>query len=101
MRYKEFQIVDEVMVHLRNEHFLVRTYNKLKIKKFGSCKILKRQYFGNAYQVKLPYELNIFLVFNISDLTKYYEGDDGDEAAEAQWSILVGTSATKEIEEIV
>ena len=50
-RYKEFQIRDKVMVHLRKEHFLVGTYNKLKMKKFGPCKIVKRHDYGNAYEV--------------------------------------------------
>ena len=99
--YKEFQIGDEGMVHLRKNHFLVITYNKLKMKKFGLCKIVKRHDSRNAYEVEFPTELNILLVFNISDLTKYYEGGDGEEVAEAQWSILVASSATKEIEEIL
>ena len=88
------------MVHLRKEHFLVGTYNKLKMK-FGPCKIVKRHDSGNAYEVELLAELNISPVFNILDLTKFYEGGDGVEVANIQWSILVATSDTKEIEEIL
>lgn len=80
-RYKEFHIRDEVMVHLRKKHFLVGTYNKIKMKKFGPCKIVERHDFGNAYEVELSVELNISLVFNILDLTEYY-GGDGDEVSE-------------------
>ena len=64
-RYKEFQIGDEVMVHLLKEHFLVSTYNKIKMKKFGPCKIVERHDFGNAYEVEFPVELNISPLFNI------------------------------------
>ena len=34
-------------------------------------------------------------------MIEYYEGDDGDEDVEAQWSIPETTLATKEIEEIL
>ena len=71
------------MVRLRKECFLVGTYNKLKMKKFGPCKIVKRHDYRNAYEVELPIELNISLVFNILDLIEYYEGGDGHEVAEA------------------
>ena len=47
------------MVHLRKDHFLVGTYNKLKMKKFGPCKIVKRNDSGNAYEVEFPAKLNI------------------------------------------
>lgn len=100
-RYKEFQVGDEVMVHLRKERFPVGTYNKLKMKKFGPCKIVKRHDSRNAYEVELPAELNISPVFNISDLIEFYEGGDGDEVADIQWSIRAATSDTKAIEEIL
>ena len=80
-RYKEFQIGDEVMVHLRKEFFPVGRYNKLKMKKFEPCKIVKIHDSRNAYEVELPNELNISPVFNILYLTEYYEGGDGDEVA--------------------
>ena len=67
------------MAHLRKEGFPVGTYNKLKMEKFGPCKIVKRHDFGNAYEVELLAELNISPVFNILDLTEYYEGGDSDE----------------------
>ena len=69
------------MVHLRKEHFLVGTYNKLKMKKLGPCKIVKRHSSRNAYEVELPAKLNISPVFNILDLMEFYEGGDRDEVA--------------------
>ena len=71
------------------------------MKKFGPCKIVKRHDSENAYEVELFAELNISLVFNISDLIEYYEGGDSDEVTDIQWSILVATLDTKEIEEIL
>ena len=69
------------MFHLKKEHFLVGTYNKLEMKKFGPCNIVKRHDSRNAYEVEFPTELNILPVFNISNLIEYYEGGDGDEVA--------------------
>ena len=57
-------------------------YKKLKIKKFELCKVVKRHDSRNTYEFELSTKLNISLVFNISVLTNYYEGDHGDEVAE-------------------
>lgn len=83
MRHKEFQVGDEVMVHLWKERFLVGTYNKLKMKKFGPYKILKKHDSGNVYEVELPTKLNISPVFKILDLIEYHEGDVEDEITAA------------------
>ena len=72
------------MVHLRKEHFPIGTYNKLKMKKFRPCKIVKWYDSGNAYEVELIFEVNISLVFKILDLIEIYEGGDGDEFIDIQ-----------------
>ena len=82
------------MVHLRKECFPIGTYNKLKMKKFGLCKIVKRLDSRNDYGLELPAKLNIL------DL-KFFYGGDGDEVADIHWSILAATLDIKEIEEIL
>ena len=57
------------MVHLKKEIFLVDTYNKLKMKKFGPYKILKKHDLGNAYEVELPNGIHISPIFNIANFT--------------------------------
>ena len=57
------------MAYLRKEQFLVDTYNKIMMKKFGPYKILKKHDLGNAYEVELPNGIHISLVYNIVDLT--------------------------------
>ena len=49
----------------------------------------------------MPTKLNISPVFNILDLIEFYEGGDSDEVADIQWSILVATSDTKTVDEIL
>ena len=46
------------------------------MKKFGPCKILKKFDSGNAYEVELPDDMDIYPIFNVVDLYKYHEWDD-------------------------
>ena len=72
----DFQVGDEVMVHLKRERFPFGIYNKLKMKRFGPCKILKKFDIGIAYKVELPDDMDISPMLNIVDLYKYHESED-------------------------
>ena len=39
----------------------------MKLKNIGPCKFL-RKFFSNAYEIKLPSDLQISPIFNVSDL---------------------------------
>ena len=70
-RQQTFTEGDLVMVYLCHDRFPIGTYHKLKYKKIGPCKILKRIN-DNAYEVSLLDNLNISPVFNVADLHKFH-----------------------------
>jgi hypothetical protein len=73
-RELQFEVGDQFLAHLRKERFPRGTYNKLKMKNIGPCKIL-RNFDANAYEIELPDDVDISSIFNISDRYPYRKHD--------------------------
>jgi hypothetical protein len=65
-----FEVGDQVLAHLRKEIFPRGKYNKLKMKKIGPCKIL-RKFVANAYEIELPKHIGISPIFNATNSYPY------------------------------
>ena len=86
-RQLQFEVSNLDLAHLWKERFPRGTYNKLKMKKIGPCRVLKK--LGeNAYEIEFSDEIGISPTFNVSNLYPYKAEEVGagsDEQPEVQW----------------
>jgi hypothetical protein len=101
-RELQFEVGDQVLAHLRKERFPMLTYNKLKMKNIGPCKIL-RKFDANAYEIELPDDVVISPIFNVSYMYPYRKDDtEGSEDQEKiQWEKQMPIEKKPQMEKIV
>jgi hypothetical protein len=101
MREFQFEVGDQVLAHLRKERFPRGTYNNLKMNKIRPCNIL-RKFAGNAYEIELPDNVGISLIFNVVDLYLYRRDDAGESYnQEVQWEEQLPTIEKPHMEKII
>ncbi|GKC48047.1 RNA-directed DNA polymerase, partial [Tanacetum coccineum] len=75
---------DLVWIHLRKERFPAGRFRKLKPRGNDPFRVLKKIN-DNAYKIELPGHYNVFVTFNVADLSPY-KGDSDDKPD--SWSSL-------------
>jgi hypothetical protein len=101
-REVQFEVGDEVLSHLRKERFPRGMYSKLKMKKIGPCRIL-RKFAANAYEIELPDNVGISPIFNVVDLYPYREDELGEsnDQKEIQWEEKFPTTEKPQMEKVI
>jgi hypothetical protein len=69
-RELQFEVGDLIISHLRKERFPRGTYKKIKMKKIGLCRVI-RKFGANAYEIELPDGVRISPIFNVTKLYPY------------------------------
>jgi hypothetical protein len=74
-RELQFEVGDLSLSHLRKERLPRGTYNKLKMKNVGPCRVI-RKFGANTYEIELPDGVEISTIFNVVDLYPYRPEDE-------------------------
>ena len=95
-----------VLAYLKRDRFPKREYNKLKMKKVGTCRIL-RKFSANAYELDMPTGVHSSPIFNVVDLYPYVAGDtrtfaeSEDPTKDLQWVRQMPVAQQLEFEAIL
>ena len=95
-----------VLAYLKRERFPKGEYNKLKMKKIGPCRILRR-FLANAYELEIPTGVGISPIFNVAYLYPYVARDTGtfaegeDPTEDLQWVGQMPMAQPLEVEAIL
>jgi hypothetical protein len=95
----QLEVGDLVLAHLIKERFSRGTYNKLKMKKIGSCKIL-RKFEANAYEIEFPDDVVISPIFNVAYMYPY-RADGAENHKEIQWLKQMHVAEKTHMEKII
>jgi hypothetical protein len=84
------------------ERFPRKTYNKLKMKKIGPGKIL-RKFDANTYEIELPDGVGISPILNVSALYPYRKDDTSgsEDQGKIQWEKHMPMEKKPQMEKIV
>jgi hypothetical protein len=101
-RELQFEVGDLILAHLRKERFPRGTYNKLKMKKIGLCRVI-RKFGANTYEIELPDGIGISSIFNVADLYPYRDEEIGaeDKQTEVQWTKQMPVAKMPQMESII
>ena len=95
-----------VLAYLKRDRLPKGEYNKLKMKKIGPCRILKK-FSANACELKMPTRVGISPIFNVVYLYPYVASDTGTFAEgeyptkELQWVGQIPEAQPLEVEAIL
>jgi hypothetical protein len=95
-----------VLDHLRKNRFPKGEYNKVKLKFFFPCKIL-RKFSANAYELELPKYVGISPILNVADAYHYHAGEgiqtpeNNEEEKQVQWKKQLPATKSLVLEKIL
>ena len=99
-KHQVFEVGDQVMIYLRKERLSAGVHGKLRQKRYGPFKVLKRIN-AKAYMIDLPNNMNISKTFNIVYISTYHpEGNLYDHSGASFFQVEENDGELQDNEEL-